>query len=108
MGQRSSVGILALGLFAVLTVVGIAGRALPPPTDGALRRFQPRFEAALNRFVDNDASRAQARRSKMTVRAWRFARADWLASTHASDGCASVGATLVRVHQLSSVRGFGR
>jgi hypothetical protein len=36
MGQQSSsVGILALGLFAVLTVVGIAGRVLPPPPDNA-------------------------------------------------------------------------
>jgi hypothetical protein len=51
MGQHSPVGILALGLFAVLTVVGIAGRALPPPTDGSLRQLAPRLEAGLNRFA---------------------------------------------------------
>jgi hypothetical protein len=51
MGQHSPVGILALGLCAVLTVVGIAGRALPPPSEGALRQFVPRFEAGLNRFA---------------------------------------------------------
>jgi hypothetical protein len=38
MGKDFSVGILALGLFAVLTVVGIAERTIGPRAEGSPRR----------------------------------------------------------------------
>jgi hypothetical protein len=54
MGKDFSAVILSLGLFAVLTVVGIAGRSLTPPADTSFREFLPRFEAGLNWFVNGD------------------------------------------------------
>ena len=41
----------------------------------------------------------QAMRSKTTILARRFGRAVRLASTHASEHCASVAITVVRLHQ---------